>query len=248
MGQRTRGRPCGRRSARRTPPDRRRIEPNAQRFAARLAVREHERIARARAKTRLGHSPAPERGRSGPGTAPRPRRRTAAECLVGDAEPLVPPRAGVRASERPRSGAFATAVGESAPRGRRKGPADARRRRLRIGNLGSGGKHVLGGVAGTNQCALGRSSKITSRPDLHHLSARSGSHEQARRGQGPVRKPPTVAPAIGRRASPDRAHHLHPPILPATPGHARRRCAADVAGANGGSGAEGEGRSGENRR
>ena len=39
------------------------------------------------------------------------------------------------------------------------------------GNIGTGGKHVPGGVAGTIQCVLGRPSQITSRPDLHHLSA-----------------------------------------------------------------------------
>ena len=46
-----------------------------------------------------------------------------------------------------------------------------------IGSVGSGGKHVLGGVAGTIQRVLGRPSQITSRPDLHHLSALFGSHE-----------------------------------------------------------------------
>ena len=51
---------------------------------------------------------------------------------------------------------------------------------LRIDNLGSGGKHVLGGVAGTIQCVLGRPSQITSRPDVHHLSALFGSHEHRR--------------------------------------------------------------------
>ena len=50
---------------------------------------------------------------------------------------------------------------------------------LRIGNRGSGGKHVQGGVAGTIQCVLGRPSQISSRPDLHHLSALFGSREQA---------------------------------------------------------------------
>ena len=44
-------------------------------------------------------------------------------------------------------------------------------------NIGSGGKHVLGGVAGTIQCVLGRPSQITSRPDLHHLCALFGSRE-----------------------------------------------------------------------
>ena len=46
------------------------------------------------------------------------------------------------------------------------------------GNIGSGGKHVPGGVAGTIQCVLGRPSQITSRPDLHHLSALFGRREQ----------------------------------------------------------------------
>ena len=50
---------------------------------------------------------------------------------------------------------------------------------LQIGNIGSGGKHVLGGVAGTIQCVLGRPSQITSRPDLHHLCALFRSREQA---------------------------------------------------------------------
>ena len=45
------------------------------------------------------------------------------------------------------------------------------------GNIGSGGKHVLGGVAGTIQCVLGRPSRITSRPVLHHLSALFGRRE-----------------------------------------------------------------------
>ena len=45
------------------------------------------------------------------------------------------------------------------------------------GNIGSGGKHVPGGVAGTIQCVLGRPSQITSRPDLHHLSALFGRRE-----------------------------------------------------------------------
>ena len=48
------------------------------------------------------------------------------------------------------------------------------------GNIGSGGKHVPGGVAGTIQCVLGRPSQITSRPDLHHLSALFGRREQLR--------------------------------------------------------------------
>ena len=41
------------------------------------------------------------------------------------------------------------------------------------------GEDVLhvGGVAGTIQCVLDRHSQITSRPDLHHLSALFGSHE-----------------------------------------------------------------------
>ena len=47
------------------------------------------------------------------------------------------------------------------------------------GNIGSGGKHVPGGVAGTIQCVLGRPSQITSRPELHHLSALFGRREQA---------------------------------------------------------------------
>ena len=48
------------------------------------------------------------------------------------------------------------------------------------GNIGSGGKHVPGGVAGTIQCVLGRPSQITSRPDLHHLSALFGRREHGR--------------------------------------------------------------------
>ena len=47
------------------------------------------------------------------------------------------------------------------------------------GNIGSGGKHVPGGVAGTIQYVLGRPSQITSRPDLHHLSALFGRREHA---------------------------------------------------------------------
>ena len=50
------------------------------------------------------------------------------------------------------------------------------------GNIGSGGKHVPGGVAGTIQCVLGRPSQITSRPDLHHLSALFGRREHPRSG------------------------------------------------------------------
>ena len=45
------------------------------------------------------------------------------------------------------------------------------------GNIGSGGKHVPGRVAGTIQCVLSRPSQITSRPDLHHLSALFGRRE-----------------------------------------------------------------------
>ena len=63
------------------------------------------------------------------------------------------------------------------PRRHRTG---ARRRPLPIGHIDSGGKHVLGGVAGTIQCVLGRPSQITSRPDLHHLCALLGSHEHSR--------------------------------------------------------------------
>ena len=48
------------------------------------------------------------------------------------------------------------------------------------GNIGSGGKHVPGGVAGTVQCVLGRPSQITSRPDLHHLSALFGRRRSHR--------------------------------------------------------------------
>ena len=48
------------------------------------------------------------------------------------------------------------------------------------GNIGSGAKHVPGGVAGTVQCVLGRPSQITSRPDLHHLSALFGRREHGR--------------------------------------------------------------------
>ena len=66
------------------------------------------------------------------------------------------------------------------PTPQRRHRTGARRRHLRIGHIGSGGKHVLGGVAGTIQCVLGRPSQITSRPDLHHLSALFGSHEQQR--------------------------------------------------------------------
>ena len=50
------------------------------------------------------------------------------------------------------------------------------------GNIGSGGRHVPGGVAGTIQCVLGRPSQITSRPDLHHLSALFGRREQSLEG------------------------------------------------------------------
>ena len=45
------------------------------------------------------------------------------------------------------------------------------------GTIVSGGKHVQGGVAGTIQCVLGRPVQITSRPDLHQLSALFGSRE-----------------------------------------------------------------------
>ena len=62
------------------------------------------------------------------------------------------------------------------PRRHRTG---ARRRHSGSTTSGSGGKHVLGGVAGTIQCVLGRPAQITSRPDLHHLSALFGSHERS---------------------------------------------------------------------
>ena len=68
---------------------------------------------------------------------------------------------------------------------------------LRIDNIGSGGKHVLGGVAGTIQCVLGRPSQITSRPDLHHLSALFGSHEQP----PTMRFDPSMRSAIWRSPS-----------------------------------------------
>lgn len=53
------------------------------------------------------------------------------------------------------------------------------------GGIGSGARHVLGGVAGTIQCVLGRLPQITSRPDLHHFSALFGSREYTATGVSP---------------------------------------------------------------
>ena len=67
------------------------------------------------------------------------------------------------------------------------------------GNIGSGAKHVPGGVAGTVQCVLGRPSQITSRPDLHHLSALFGRREHALDGRWRQRH---HRPALRRREPP----------------------------------------------
>ena len=65
-------------------------------------------------------------------------------------------------------------------------------------NIGSGGKHVPGGAAGTIQCVLGRPSQITSRPDLHHLSALFGRPKPSFSSSVPRQCHPALA--AGRNA------------------------------------------------
>jgi len=73
------------------------------------------------------------------------------------------------------------------------------------GNIGSGGKHVPGGVAGTIQYVLGRPSQITSRPDLHHLSALFGRREQGGRRRAETRpRAPGERRFASRRGRADR--------------------------------------------